>query len=195
MSVNSQIKQLDLCVAVWAPHHILLLWCRFTHVISTSSSFLSFTHYLSKPLPYRCFYVIRDTWTLQSHDLSGEGINSGSYTYFFDHTRTWRASRMKDQLNAEATSQTTRTWKMMCIIHELIFSNKANMKGWLWRPNDIRGLCGPKAFRHLSYRWGRTPRKISPRKFVLTGDQTRACCVTGVHATTCSTGLTSINLS
>ena len=28
---------------------------------------------------------------LQSHDLSGEGINYGSHT-FFDHTRTWRAS-------------------------------------------------------------------------------------------------------
>ena len=36
--------------------------------------------------------MTHDTRTLQSHDLSGEGINSGSHTYFFDHTRTWRAS-------------------------------------------------------------------------------------------------------
>ena len=32
------------------------------------------------------------TWGLQSHDLSGEEINSRSHTYFFDHTRIWRAS-------------------------------------------------------------------------------------------------------
>ena len=28
------------------------------------------------------------TQALQSHDLSGEGINSGSHTYIFDHTTT-----------------------------------------------------------------------------------------------------------
>ena len=53
---------------------------------------------------------------------------------------------------------------------------------WWW-PNDIRGPCGPKASWHLSYRWGKTPKKTSPRKLVLTGDWTRACCVTGTHAT------------
>ena len=37
---------------------------------------------------------------LESHDLSGKGIDSGSHTYFFDHTRTWWASRLRDQLNA-----------------------------------------------------------------------------------------------
>ena len=37
---------------------------------------------------------LRDSRTraLQSHDLSGERINSRSHTYFYDHTRTWRAS-------------------------------------------------------------------------------------------------------
>ena len=34
-------------------------------------------------------HVVR---ALQTHDLSGEGINFGSQIYFFDHTRTWRAS-------------------------------------------------------------------------------------------------------
>ena len=33
------------------------------------------------------------------------------------------------------------------------------------------------------------PRKISPRKPVPTGDRTRARCVTGAHATTCSTAV------
>ena len=101
------------------------------------------------------------TRTLQSYDLSGEGINSGSHTYFFDPTRTWRASRMSDQLNVGATSETTQTWKTIGLhtIHAPINSNKANMKGWLWRPNDIRGPCWPKTSWHLSYRWGKTPKK------------------------------------
>ena len=46
-------------------------------------------------------------------------------------------------------------------IHEPIHSNKANMKGWLWRPNDIRGRCGPASW-HLSCRWGKTPKKPHP---------------------------------
>ena len=33
---------------------------------------------------------------------------------------------------------------------------------WLWWPNDIRGPWGPKASRHLSYRWGKTPKKPHP---------------------------------
>ena len=35
------------------------------------------------------------------------------------------------------------------------------MKGRLWRPNDIRGTCGPKASRHLSYRWGKPRKKLT----------------------------------
>ena len=33
------------------------------------------------------------------------------------------------------------------------------------------------------------PRKTSPRKLVLTGDRTRARCMTSAHATTCSTAV------
>ena len=43
--------------------------------------------------------------------------------------------------------------------YTLIHSNKANIKWWLWRTNDIRGLCGPKVSWHLSYRWAKTPKK------------------------------------
>ena len=39
------------------------------------------------------FYVTLATRALQSHDLSEEGIKLWIMdTYFFDHTRTWRAS-------------------------------------------------------------------------------------------------------
>ena len=38
-----------------------------------------------------------------------------------------------------------------------------NDDGWFRWPNDIRGPCGPKASWHLSYRWGKTPKKPHPR--------------------------------
>ena len=93
---------------------------------------------------------------------------------------------MRHQLNARATSETTRTSKPRYTIHDPIRSNKTNVKWGLWMSNDIRGTCGPKASRHLSYRWGKTPKKTLPRKPVPTGDRTRPRCVTGAHATACS---------
>ena len=87
---------------------------------------------------------------LESHDLSGEGIVSGSHTFFFDHTRTWRVSQ--DERSAQCRDHLRDNTN----IHALIYSNKANMKGWLWRSNDIRGTSGHKSSWHLSYRWGKT---------------------------------------
>ena len=37
-----------------------------------------------------------------------------------------------------------------------------NDDGWLWWPNDIWGPWRPKASWHLSYRWGKTPKKPHP---------------------------------
>ena len=45
---------------------------------------------------------------------------------------------------------------------------------WLWWPNDIQGPWRTKAPWHMSYRWGKTAEKTSPRKLVPTGDRTRA---------------------
>ena len=72
------------------------------------------------------FYMTHAFRALQSYDLSGEGINFGSYTYFFDHIRTWRASPDEYQLNAGAISE-TRTLKTIHTIHSHIHSNKADM--------------------------------------------------------------------
>ena len=116
------------------------------------------------------------TRALQSHDLSGERIKYGSYTYFFEHTRTWRTS--PEEGSAHFRDNTN--------IHAPIHSNKANIKGWLWQQNDIRGPCVPKASWHLFSRWDKTSMKTSPRKLVSTGDRSRARCVTDGHATACS---------
>ena len=71
------------------------------------------------------------------------------------------ASPYEGSAQCRATSETTRTWKTILTIQAPIRCNKANMKGWLWRPNYIQVPCGPKASRHLSYRWGKTPKKFT----------------------------------
>ena len=105
--------------------------------------------WLTPPRPYR-------TTTCQERELT------------LDHIRTFMTTlghrgppQMRNQLNAGAISEATQTWKTIHTIHAPIHSNKVNMKGWLWRPNDIQGRCGPKASRHLSYRWGETPKKFT----------------------------------
>ena len=70
--------------------------------------------------------------------------------------------RMSDQPNAGATSETAQTWKTIHTKHTLSHPNKANMEWWWRRPNDIRGPWGPKVSWHLSYRWGKTPKKPHP---------------------------------
>ena len=150
--------------------------------------YLISSHYQSLLPPYRYFYVTHAARALQSHDLSGEGIKLWITSYFFDHTRTWRAS--PDEGSAQCRGHLRDSTNMKDDTHQAhIHSNKANRKWWLWRPNNIRGPCGPKVSWHLSYRWGRTPEKNSHRKPVPTGDRTWARCVTSVHATTCSTAV------
>ena len=109
--------------------------------------------------PCRSIYVIHAARALQSDDLSGEGINFWLYTYstIFTTRGHGEPPRMRDQLYAGNTSEITRTWKTIHTIHTPIHANKVNMKGWLWRENDIRGPCGPNASWHFSYRWEKNP--------------------------------------
>ena len=51
-----------------------------------------------------------------------------------------------------------------------IHSNKANMKWWLWRPNDIRGPCGPK------FSWHFPPKKPHPRNLSRQGSNPGPLC-------------------
>ena len=119
----------------------------------------------------------------------GREVIFGSHIYFLTTQGHGGPPRMRDHFNAGATSETAQTWKKIHTRHILIHSNKANMKWWLWRPNDIRSPCGPKVFWHSFYSWGNTPKKNSSRKPVPTGDRTRARCLTVAHATPCSTAV------
>ena len=125
----------------------------------------------------------------------GRELNYGSHTYFFEHTKTWRASRMSDQPNAGATSETAQTWKTIHTKHTLSHPNKANMGRWLRRPNDIRGPGGGLKFPDICLTGEEKPRKTSPRKPVPNGDRTRARFVTSAHATTCSTAVDDLEVN
>ena len=83
-----------------------------------------------------------------------------------DHIHTFVATqglggpcRMRNQLNAGATSEATRTCKMIHTIQARIHSNKVSMKGWLSWQNDIQRPCSPEVSRLLSNRWGKTLKK------------------------------------
>ena len=73
-----------------------------------------------------------------------------------------------------------------------IQSHKANMKGWLWHPNDTRGICGPKTSRNLSYRWIKTLKNLT-QDTCPDRDGTRTRYVTGAHATACFTAMDAYN--
>ena len=57
---------------------------------------------------------------------------------------------------------------------------------WVWMIMMAKWYSGTSTF-VLQVR--KNPEKSSPRKLVPTGDRTRARCVTGAHATTCSTAV------
>ena len=133
-------------------------------------------------------YVAHASRALQSHDLSREGIKLWTtYILFWPHKDMeglpgWVISSMPGPPPRQHEHERRYT------IRSPIHSNKADMKGWLWRPNDIRGPCGVK-FPNICPIGEENPRKTSPWKLVPTGDQTQARCVTGTRATPCSTAV------
>ena len=154
---------------------------------SSAHSFIHpFIHYISLTSPF--------TWLTPPGPNSVTACRDQELT--LDHIHTFLPHKDMEglpgwgiTLNAGATSETTQTWKTIHTIHAPIHSKKATMKGWLWRSNDIRGPCVPKASWCLSYRWGKNLKKNSPRKLVPNGHRTRDRWFTGVHATSYSTAV------
>ena len=126
---------------------------------------------------------------LQSHYLLGRELNFGSQTYFFDHTRTRRASAQCRGHLRDSTNMKDDTHQA----HSFIPTRR------IW--NDDYGgqmifgyLVGLK-FPDICLTGEQKPRKNSSSKLVLTGDRTRARCVTGAYATACSTAVGSNYIS
>ena len=139
-----------------------MYYCKYirfssSHYLSLTSPLLGTFTWPTPPGPYIAT-------TCRERELTKYHIHT-----FFYHTRTWRAS--SDEGSAQCRGHLRDSTNMKDdTIHTPIHSNKVNKKGWLWRPNDIRGPWGLKASWHVSYRWGKTPKKN--RKIVPTGDRT-----------------------
>ena len=185
-------RHLEATLSTWLPmpvlnDHLRLILCpeygkwlsNMTLKSLISSHYLSLTSVLTVPLgdSRRLGFakprpVGRGNWTLDHiHTFwphkDMEGLSGG-----------WGISSMPGHLRDNTNMKDEHT------IHTSIHSNKANMKGWLWRPNDIRGTYGPKASWHLSYRWG------NPRKNIIQ----KTCPDRGsnpgpLHTTACSIGM------
>ena len=127
---------------------------------------------------------------LESHELSGEGINFDSHIYFIDHTRTWRASPY--ECSAQCWSHLRDNTNIKDV--HIIYSNKADMRRMImiakWYSGNHVGLRLPG----ICLTGEENPRKTSLRKLAPTGDRTQTRCVTGAHATACSKVMNLINI-
>ena len=105
------------------------------------------------------------TRALQSHDLSGEGIKLWlTYILFWPHKDTeglpgWVISPMPGPPPKQHKHERQYTPNTHSVSHP----NKANMEWWIRRLFFIfGGLGGPKVSWHLSYMWGKPPKKHHP---------------------------------
>ena len=126
---------------------------------------------------------------LQSHDLSGEGMKLWiTYILFWPHKDMeglpgWVISPMPGPPPRQHKHERQYTPST----HSVIPTRRR------WNDDydgqiifgDLGGLKCPD----ICLTGEETPEKTSPRKFVPTGDRTRARCVTSAHATTCSTAV------
>ena len=150
--------------------------CNHFHLISLSKfnlPLLGTCTWPTPPGPYR------------ATTCRGRELNCGSHTYFFDHTRTWRAS--PDEWSAQCRGHLRDSTNMKDNTHSVITTRR------IWNDDYdgqmILGDLGGLKFPDICLSGEEKPRKTSPRKPVSTGNRTRARCVTSAHATTCSTAV------
>ena len=130
--------------------------------------------------------MTRVSRAFKSRDLSGEGINSGSHTYFLTTQGYGGPPRVREQLNT--TPRQHEHYRRHRSFTQTFIPTRRVWDRWLWWPNDIRGTRGLK-LPDNSFTDTEKLRKTSPRKLIPTGDRTQARCVTEAHATACSTAV------
>ena len=111
--------------------------------------------------------MIHATRDLQSQDLSTERELTLAYRHTFLTTQGHRESpRMRDRLNLWDNTN------MKDVTHHPRINSfyQGEYERTVMTAKLYSGPCGPKASWHLSYRWGKTPEKTSPRKVVPTGE-------------------------
>ena len=100
-----------------------------------------------------CLYVTHVIRGLQSQNLSGEGISSGSHNIFTTQGHGG-PPRMRVQLNAGASSEHERRYTSST--HPFILTR------WIWKEIMFGNFVSLKFPAYLSCRWGKTPKKPHP---------------------------------
>ena len=130
----------------------------------------SYIHLLSHLIPLSkfnlplmaAFYVIHPTRAIQSRDLSIEGINSGSHTYFFwphkdmEGLPGWVISPVPGPPPRQHKHERQYTPSTHSIIPTRRIWNNDDDGQMIF--GDLVGLKLP----NMSYRWGKTPKKPHP---------------------------------
>ena len=157
---------------------ICAVMCTNLYIISS--------HYLSLTSPF--------TWPTppgpyRATTCRGRELNYGLHTYFFDHTRTWRASpdewsdqcrgHLRDSTNMKDNTHQAHTQSSQQGEYGIMIS----LVKW------YSGTLGAESVLTFVLQVRKNPEETSPRKTVSTGDRTRARCVTSAHASTCSTAV------
>ena len=91
----------------------------------------------------------------------GRELNYGSHTYFFDHTRTLRAS--PDEWSAQCRGHLWDSTNMKDNTHQAhTQSSQQGEYGMMMTTAKLySGTLGPKVSSHLPYRWGKTPKNLT----------------------------------
>ena len=154
---------------------------QYSHLISLSKFNLpligTFT-WPTPPGPYR------------ATTCRGRELNYGSHTCFLDHTRTWRAS--PDEWSAECRGHLRDSTNMKDNKHQShTESSQQGEDGMMittakWNSGT---LGWPKVSWHLSYRWGKTPKKPHPGNLSRPGIEPGPAAWQAPHATACSTAV------
>ena len=133
----------------------------------------SFIRYRSLTSPL----YVHFTWLKPPGRTAGRGSSLWITYMISDHTKTWKASPDKWSAQCRATSETTRTKKMIPFTHLFILTgvyDKDNYDGQM-----IFGEQWGLKLPDISLTGKDKPKKTSPTKVVPTRDRTRAPCVTG----------------
>ena len=101
-------------------------------------------------LPYRYTYTTYVAWALQFHDLSGEDFKPFiTYILFWPHKNI--EGLLGRKINLRQGLRDNITFRQFTAFTYTIIQTRWNDASWLWRPDGIRQLLGPKVSWHFCY--------------------------------------------
>ena len=124
------------------------------------------------------------TRALQSHDMSGEGINYLMLLFWAHRDMEGLPGLVISSMPGPPLRQQKDERWYTPSTHPFILTRR------IWKDDyDGQMIFGDHVGLTLPDTWGKPPNKTSHRKLIPTGDRTRARCLIGANATACSTAV------